>query len=172
MSQLHTNASIAFSVIALSSSFDKTCAEKQLAMGVLARTPGDGALTIARGIGEAVGMEIVDVRCPHVEYHPGAINVIAYNYVEPAIATGKPVLIILDEAQSAEAGVIEALIEAIVARVEDQPVAVLAITTAAGEQTVAKRMAAGAEWSPDRIAMHRTDAENARLIEKFMKANP
>lgn len=172
MDRHHTNVSIAYAVISIAGGFHKTPSEySAFAVGVLARAPGDGAMTIARDIGTAIDMEIVEVRCPTIEYHPGAINAVAYGQVKKAVATDKPVLIILDEAQGADTAVLEVLISAIAKRVENRPVAVLAITTAAGENNVAQRLANGLEWSVDRIAMHRTDQENARLLQKFVATN-
>lgn len=172
MERHHTNVSIAYAVLATAGAFNRSPDDEgRLCVGVLARAPGDGAVHIAREMAQALGMTLVEVRCPNIEYHPGAINAVAYDQVETAVGMGKPVLIVLDEAQSAAGGVLEALASAIQKRVEEQPVAVLAITTMAGERNVADRLAEGLGWDAGRIAMHRTDEENRRLLEGVLAAN-
>lgn len=167
---LHNTASIAYAVISMARSMPSDTPGAHLTVGVLARAPGDGTQAICREIAAAMGMEVLEIRAPHIEYHTGAMSVGCGVPFEQAVATGKPVLVILDEAHGAQNGVLPALVRIMAKRVEAQPCAILAISTMAGEKAVAEQLAEGLDWDVGRIAMHRTDAENARLVERVAAA--
>jgi len=163
----HNNASIAYAVVNLAMSMTTP----GITAGILSRAPGDGAGHITRELAMALDMAILEIRMGQIEYHPGALSLEIGEPFERAVSTGKPIMVILDEAHAAPAGSIEAAMQIIDKRIEGQPCAVLAITTSAGENKIAQRMAAGMNWDTGRIAMHRTANENARLVEKFINAN-
>lgn len=168
-----TNVSIAYAVVNVAGGFSHGrdgAPPSRLVAGVLSRAPGDGAPAVCREIAEALRMEVLEIRMPHIEYHTGAMSVAVGVPFEKAVATGKPVMVILDEAQSAGQCVLEAVMRIMSARIENQPCAVLAITTSAGERGVAERMAEGLGIDVGRIAMHRTDEENARLVDRVLTA--
>jgi hypothetical protein len=172
MTDHYNNVSIAYAVVNIAGAMThgRSSLPGRLAVGILSRAPGDGAPAICSELSTALGMEVLDIRMPHIEYHTGAMSVGIGVPFEEAVATGKPVMVILDEAQSAEPGVLEAAMEIIAKRVEGQPCAILAITTVNGERGVAERLAKGLGWDMDRIAMHRTEEENARLAERVLAA--
>ena len=174
MDRHYNNVSIAYAVVNIAGAMThgRSSLPGRLAVGILSRAPGDGAPAICGELSSALGMEVLDIRMPRIEYHTGAMSVGIGVPFEEAVATGKPVMVILDEAQGAEAGVLEAAMEIISKRVEGRPCAILAITTINGERGVAERMAKGLGWDMDRIAMHRTEEENARLAERVLGANP
>lgn len=162
------NTSIAYAVVHIASG--AAAEERGLSAGVLARAPGDGAPGIVRDMATTLRMELVEVRTPNIEYHPGAINAVAYDQFEKAVATGRPVLVLLDEAHGAQDGVLKALASAFAARVEEQPCAIVAISTSAGEKHVAIELAAGLGVDAGRIIMHRTEEENQRMLDRILGA--
>lgn len=173
MNRHQTNVSIAYAVVNVAGGFSHGHDEtppSRLAAGVLSRAPGDGATKICTEIANAIGMEVLDVRMPQIEYHTGAMSMGVGEPFELVVAKGRPVMVILDEAQSAQPCVLEAIMGIIDKRVEDQPCAVLAITTSAGERGVAERMAKGLGVDVASIAMHRSDAENSRILERVINA--
>lgn len=171
MSRHQTNVSIAYAVLATAGGFHRDPEDDDvLTAGVLAHAPGDGAIPIAREIAGALRMEVVEIGCEGIELHPGAINLVAHGRIEPAVALGRPVLILLTGAHGADPGVIEALCSATRRRVEDRPVTLIAITTTAAERMVAEKMARGLGWDVGQVAMHRTDAENRRIVERIAAA--
>ena len=163
---LHANASIAYVVISLAGAFGPVNRPGQLAAGVLTRLPGTGALSTSRAIGEALGMEVLEIRLGQIEYHPGALDLGAYEPVEKAIASNKPVLIILDEADCAQPGVLPAVMTAIAMRAGNQPCAVLATVGEGADKEVARQMADGLGREVSSIIMRRTDAELQTLFAK------
>lgn len=166
----YNNVSIAYAVVSLAGAFGNSEGEGRIVFGVLSRAPGDGAPAIIAEMASALRMELVDVRAPHIEYHPGAINAVVHDQFEKAVATGRPVLVVLDEAHGAQDGVLAALSSAFAKRVEGQPCAVLAISTTAGEKKVAEQLAKGLDWDIGRIVMHRTDDENQRILNRVLGA--
>lgn len=167
--RLANSASIAYAVTNLASQFE-VGGPGQIAAGVLSRAPGDNAPNIVRSMAQTLDMELVDVRTPHVEYHPGALNAVAHDQVERAVATGRPVLIVLDEAHGAETGVVRALTAAIAERIEVQPCILIAISTSSGERQIVEYMADGLGVETGTISQYRTLDENLRLLNRITAA--
>lgn len=165
----HNNVSIAYAVVNVAGAMN--LADRRLAVGILSHAPGDGTITIAREIAKGLNMELLDIRMGQIEYHPGALDNVIAEPFERALSTGRAVMIVLDEAHAAAPGVVEATMSIIAKRIENQPCAVLATSLASREKMVAIQMAAGLDCSRDRIVMHRTANENARIVEKFLQAN-
>lgn len=171
MDRHHSNVSIAYAVVNIAGGFShgrEGALPSRLSAGILSRAPGDGAQTICREIATAIGMEVFEVRTPQIEYHTGAMSMGVGEPFEEIVARDKPVMVILDEAQSAQLRVLEAIMGILDRRVEKRPCAVLAITSSSGERRVAERMAEGLGVDVDRIAMHRTDEENRRLLRGML----
>lgn len=156
---IENNASIAQAVITLAQG------AAPLTAGVLTTAIGDDAANVARRTAEAIGMRVETIETDRIEYHPGALNLVAIRQVEPATATGLPVLFILDDAGTASRCVTSAICSIIERRLEGAPCAILALSTDLAETRVADEMAEGLEGHVQQIVSMRTSRENVRLIE-------
>lgn len=166
---LENNASIAHAVLlAIQSAGD---GDKGLGLCVLSHAPGDGAGAIAAATAKAVGMDVVTTRLAGFESHPGAINLLAHDRFAAAVGDGRPVLLVVEAAHEGDGDLLSAITREIAKRVEDQPCAMLAITTTAGESMVARQLARGAGVDDSDVPMSRTASENARLAEAVARAS-
>ncbi len=138
---------------------------------VVSHAPGDGAPKILTQIASSMGMETCEIDMLEHEYHPGAIAALMESQVDPSIAKGRSVIFILTRSHEAPTGLIAAVVRNISARTNDQTVKMVAITTSAGEKRVAKALAMGLDVDEGRVERYRTQDENLRLAEKFLKAN-
>jgi hypothetical protein len=141
-----------------------------LAAGVLTCFPGDCVVETTRATGEALGMEVVEIRMLDIEYHPGALNHVAYYQVEPAVATGRPVLFMLVGADYAQRCVLAAIASAISKRVEEAPCVILALSRMCGERDVLEQVAEGLDRETNEVLCFRTAEEERRLIEEMLEA--
>jgi len=156
---LENSASIAHAVVTLAQS------GTPLVAGVLTHGLHDDAARIAADVGRSIGMETLVIDMAGIEYHPGALNLVAYDRVEPATATGRPVLFVLKEADLADNCVVAAMCTIIQRRLGNAPCAILALTSDIGEDRVSAQVAEGLDGHVGQVIRSRTSAENARMIE-------
>jgi hypothetical protein len=156
---IENNASIAQAVITLAQG------GAPLVAGVLTHAIGDDAEGIAARAGQAIGMHVERIETDRIEYHPGALNLVAVRQVEPATATGLPVLFILADAGTASRCVVSAMCSIIEKRLEGAPCAILALSCDLAEARVAAEIAEGLDGHVQQVASMRTSRENARLVE-------
>lgn len=138
---------------------------------VVSHAPGDGAAKIISHVASGVGMEACEIDMMEHEYHSGAIAALMEGEVDPSIAKGRAVIFILTRSHEAPTGLIAAVARNISARTNDQTLKMVAITTSAGEKRVAKALAMGLDVAEGRVESYRTQDENLRIAEKFLKAN-
>ncbi len=156
---IENNASIAQAVITLAHG------GAPLVAGVLTHEIGDDAADIAQRAAEAIGMHVGRIETDGIECHPGALNLVAMRQVEPAIATGLPVMFILNDAGYASRRVVPAMCSIIEKHLGRAPCAILALTVDIHEAGVAAEIAEGLDGHVQQVASMRTSRENARLIE-------
>jgi hypothetical protein len=166
--QLRNDASIASAVVQLASAFDDAPVQGRVAACVLSRIPGDGAPRLVRAVAETLGLETVVLRLSGIGEDLPALAPVAER-MDTAMATGRPVLILLDEAHSAPPLVLAPIAAMAAAHEWDQPCLILAISTSAGERDVARQLAQGMRTGEDEIAMHRTADENLRLVHRLIR---
>lgn len=169
--KLRNDASIAQAVVQLASAFDDEPLPGRTAACVLSRIPGDGAPRLVRAVAETLGLETVVLRMSGVGEDMPAMEPVAAR-IDDAMATGRPLLILLDEAHAAAPLVLASIAAMAAAHEWDQPCLILAISTSAGEHEVARQIARGMRIAENEIAMHRTADENMRLVHRIMRTTP
>lgn len=162
----HT-VSIAYAVISMAASISRNEGGKVVA-GVISSPPGMGVLHTSTQVAAALGMEVLEIRMPHVEYHPGSLDLSVYEPAEKAFAAGGPVLIMLDEASSAQAGVIECAMKGIATRVGQGTCAVLANAVPGKDLDVALQMADGLGVNVEHIMVTRSNEEMKEILERLL----
>ena len=138
---------------------------------VVSHAPGDGAAKIISQIASSMEMETCEIDMMEQEYHPGAISTLMEDQIDPSIAKGRPAIFILTRCHEAPTGLIAAIARNISMKTSDHAVKMVAITTSAGERRVAKALAMGLDVAEGRVESYRTQDENLRMAEKFLKAN-
>lgn len=169
--KLRNDASIAHAVVQLAGVFDDEPLAGRTTACVLSRIPGDRAPRLACSVAEALGLETVILRMGAVGGDMPALEPVAA-MIDTAMATGRPVLILLDEAHAAEPLVLASISAMAAAHEWDQPCLILAISTSAGEHEVARQIAQGMRVAGNEIAMHRTADENMRLVQRIIRTVP
>lgn len=157
---LANTASIAHAVVSLAQH------GTPLAAGVLTHALRDDAAGVAARTAEAMGMRTERIDASAIEYHPGALNLVAVRQVEPAIVSGAPVLFVIENAYEASRCVVSALCSIIERRLEQAPCLVLVLTADISERSVLAEVTDGLEGHD--VAIMRTSDENARLIEALV----
>lgn len=175
MTQLPNNFSIAYAALyaARSDNYNPTGAKGRLIPATQVRLPGTGSSAMLKEMAEIHEMEFLDIRMTQIEFHPGAMDMEISERFERAVATGKSVMIVLDEADGAEAGLLESAMKIVEARIEKQTCVLFAITSGEAEQNVVARMGEGLGINPDRImGRHFLDRtiQEAVLAEQADKA--
>lgn len=168
--KLRNNASVAQALISLAGAFEDVAEHGCVAGGLLARAPGDGALRVLKELAWTLGLRVVELRASVLENDPEDLDVRARSVIDFAMSGHKPVLVLIDEAHGAAAGILNEICSHVMAVTDERPSLVLAVCTSAAEQGVAEDMAAGLDRPVESIAIHRTADENQRLIRRIVEA--